>query len=69
MKVLIKGIALQGIRAGTKEQLDDFVKFFAGHDLAVPVDKVFGFTREEVVSAFEYVASGKQVGKVCINLD
>jgi hypothetical protein len=30
------------------------------------VEKVFGFEREDVVSAFEYLVSGQHIGKVCI---
>jgi len=33
------------------------------------VDKVFGFTRDDIIAALKYVASGGHIGKVCINLD
>jgi hypothetical protein len=35
----------------------------------MPVDKTFGFNRDDIIAALKYVASGEHVGKVCINLD
>lgn len=66
---LAKGATLRGILAGSKQQLEEAVKFIGSQNLAIPVDKTFAFTNEGVVSAFEYVASGKHVGKVCITLE
>jgi NADPH:quinone reductase-like Zn-dependent oxidoreductase len=68
-QTLAKGAVLRGILAGSKQQLEEAVKFIGTQNLSVPVDKIFPFTREGVISAFEYVASGKHMGKVCINLD
>lgn len=68
-QTLAKGAILRGILAGSKQQLEEAVKFIGTRGLSVPVDKTFPFTREGVISAFEFVASGKHVGKVCINLD
>jgi hypothetical protein len=34
----------------------------------VPVEKTFGFSKEEVVKALEYMTGGQHIGKVCINV-
>jgi NADPH:quinone reductase-like Zn-dependent oxidoreductase len=68
-QTLAKGAILRGILAGSKQQLEEAVKFIGKQNLSVPVDKTFPFNQEGVISAFEFVASGKHVGKVCINLD
>lgn len=68
MLTLIQAATLRGILAGSKQQLEEGIRFLASRGLAVPVDRVFKFEREDIVAAFEYVASGKHLGKVCINL-
>jgi NADPH:quinone reductase-like Zn-dependent oxidoreductase len=69
MQAHIKACVVRGILGGSKQQLEEAVKFAENRGLSLPVDRTFGFSREEVIAALEYVASGKQVGKVCINLD
>jgi len=69
MPALLKSIVIRGIRGGSKHQLEEVVRYMGKHGLSMPVDKVFGFNREQIVAAFRYVASGKHVGKVCISLD
>lgn len=66
---LVKAVVVRGVRGGSKHQLEEVVRYMGKHELSMPVDKVFGFNREEIVAAFKYVASGKHVGKVCISLD
>ncbi|KAF2709329.1 putative zinc-containing alcohol dehydrogenase [Pleomassaria siparia CBS 279.74] len=66
---IAKAVTIRGIRGGSKHQLEEVVRYMGKRGLAVPVDKTFGFNREEIVAAFKYVASGKHVGKVCISLD
>ncbi|KAH6890282.1 hypothetical protein B0T10DRAFT_596404 [Thelonectria olida] len=66
---LSKGAALRGILGGSKEQLEHAVRFIGSRELPIPVDKVYAFARDDIVAALEYVASGKHVGKVCINID
>lgn len=68
-QTLAKGAVLRGILAGSKQQLEEAVKFIGSQKLPVPVDKTFSFNREDIISAFKYVESGQQIGKVCINLD
>ncbi|KAJ4982962.1 hypothetical protein SVAN01_11528 [Stagonosporopsis vannaccii] len=66
---LSKGAVVRGIMVGSKQQLEDVTRFVTEKSLNVPVEKVFGFSREEVVKAFEYLVSGQHIGKVCINVD
>lgn len=66
---LSKAATLRGILAGSKQQLEETVLFVGNHNLPVPVDKTFQYNREDIVAAMQYVASGKHMGKVCINLD
>jgi NADPH:quinone reductase-like Zn-dependent oxidoreductase len=65
---LVKAIVIRGVRGGSKHQLEEVVRYMGKHELSMPVNKEFGFNREGIVAAFKYVASGKHVGKVCINL-
>lgn len=66
---LIKGAVLRGILSGSKQQLEDAVRFMGSRELQMPVDKTFGFNRDDIIEALKYVESGKQIGKVCINLE
>jgi NADPH:quinone reductase-like Zn-dependent oxidoreductase len=68
-QTLAKGAILRGILAGSKQQLEEAVQFIGTQNLPVPVDKIFPFTKEGVVSAFQYLASGRHTGKVCIDFD
>lgn len=65
---LSKGAVVRGIMVGSKQQLEDVTRFVTEKNLKVPVEKVFGFSRDEVVSAFEYLVSGQHIGKVCIDV-
>ena len=65
---LRKGIVVRGVRVGSKQLLEDVTRFVTAKNLELPVDREFGFSREEVVAAFEYLGSGQHVGKICINV-
>ena len=69
MPALLNAIVVRGIRAGSKHQLEEVVRYVGKHELSTPVDKVFGFNREDIVAAFKYVASNQHIGKVAISLD
>lgn len=69
MLTLIKGCTVRGVLGGSKQQLEEAVKFMASRELLTPVAQTFSFTREDIVAALNYVASGEHIGKVCINLD
>lgn len=66
--VLGKGAVLRGILVGSVQMLQDVVRFVGERNLRMPVEKEFGFDREAVVQAYEYVKSGSHVGKVCITV-
>lgn len=66
---LTKGAVLRGILGGSKQQLEEAVRFMASQELSMPVTKSFRFDRDDIIKAFEHVASGKHIGKVCITLD
>ncbi|KEY70142.1 hypothetical protein S7711_03376 [Stachybotrys chartarum IBT 7711] len=65
---LIKGVVVRGVLSASKQQLEEAVHAVGTLGLEMPIDKTFGFSREEVIKAFEYVASGKHMGKVCITV-
>ena len=65
---LAKGAVVRGITAGSTQQLEEVARFVARKGLRMPVEKEFGFTQEEVVKAYEFVASGSHLGKVCIRI-
>ena len=69
MLVLLKAVTLRGVLAGSKQQLEEVIRFVGSRGLEIPVDKSYGFNREEIIGALKYVESGGHIGKVCINLD
>jgi NADPH:quinone reductase-like Zn-dependent oxidoreductase len=66
---LLKACIVRGILGGSKQQLEEAVRFIASRELPVPVGKTFSFSREEIIEALKYLESGEHMGKVCINLD
>ncbi|KAF1314412.1 Zinc-type alcohol dehydrogenase protein, partial [Globisporangium splendens] len=66
---LVKQCVVRGIAVGSKQLLEDLVRFVVSKDLQPPVDKTFGFAYDDVLAAFDYVKQGNHVGKVCIELD
>lgn len=69
MGILYAGCVVRGVQGGSKQQLEELVRFVGERGLVMPVEKTFPFTKEAVVEALGYLASGKHVGKVCIKLD
>ncbi|KAK4936805.1 hypothetical protein LTR10_022394 [Elasticomyces elasticus] len=65
---LSKGCVVRGIIIGSRQQLGELVRFVGAKDLQMPVEKTFGFDREEVINALEYMSSGQHIGKVCITV-
>lgn len=68
LAALSKGCVVRGILAGSKQQLEEAVNFMGSRGLVIPVDKTFGFTRDDVIAAMKYLESGKHIGKVAINV-
>jgi NADPH:quinone reductase-like Zn-dependent oxidoreductase len=67
--VHIKACVVRGIMGGSKEQLEEAVRFIGNRGLSLPVSKTFRFNRDDIIAALEHVASGNHVGKVCVTLD
>lgn len=65
---LSKGCVVRGIIIGSKQLLEEVVAFVGNHNLDIPVEKTFDFSKDGVVNALEYMASGSHIGKVCINM-
>lgn len=68
MLAIGKGCVLRGINVGSTEMLEDLVRFVAQKKLEPPVGKTFGFSYDEVISAYQYLSDAKHIGKVCINV-
>ena len=66
---LSKGCVIRGINVGSKQLLEELVRFVIQKELYPPVEKVFGFSTEEVIVAYDYLQGGTHIGKVCISLD
>lgn len=69
MLALVKACVVRGVMGGSKQQLEEAVRFMGSQKLQMPVDKTFGYNRDDIIAALKYVASGAHIGKVCINLD
>ncbi|KAI8190127.1 Zinc-type alcohol dehydrogenase-like protein [Colletotrichum sp. SAR 10_86] len=65
---LSKGAVVRGIMVGSRQHLEEVTRYVVARGLKVPVEKEFGFGRDEVVAAFEYLSTGAHVGKVCIKV-
>ncbi len=63
---LMTQVRIQGIFVGHRESFSAMVRALAAHQSRPLVDRVFGF--DEVRAAFEHLASGKHVGKICIRV-
>ena len=65
---LAKGAVVRGIVVGSTQLLQEVTNFVATKGLRLPIDKVFEFNEKSVIEAYEYLASGSQIGKVCIKV-
>lgn len=66
---LTQGCIIRGVSVGSKQLMEELVNFVTAKKLRMPVDKVFGFGKAEVMNAFALVEKRGQIGKVCISLD
>lgn len=66
---LSKGCVMRGITVGSKQLLEELMRFVNSKGLSIPVDKSFKFSKPEVIEAYKHLQSGSQVGKVCVTLD
>ncbi len=63
---LMNHVRIQGIFVGHRESFAAMNRAITEHELQPRVDRIFAF--EQAVEAFEYLASGAHVGKVCIHV-
>ncbi|KAF2964029.1 hypothetical protein GQX73_g9552 [Xylaria multiplex] len=68
MTALVKSLIVRGVAGGSKQQLEEAVKFMGARKLELPVDKVFAFKREDIIAALNYVESGSHIGKTAPNI-
>lgn len=67
--ILSKGAVVRGINLGPIGMLEEVVQFVGKRGLQMPVEHTFGFSRDEVLKAYEYMSSAERIGKVCINVE
>ncbi|KAF4127046.1 Zinc-binding dehydrogenase [Phytophthora infestans] len=66
--LLGKGCIVRGISLGSQQQLRALVQFISDHHIQPFVQKTFGFNREEVLAAFDYLQTGRHIGKIGIEI-
>jgi NADPH:quinone reductase-like Zn-dependent oxidoreductase len=66
MLALGKEAVLRGIQIGPRCMLEDLVTLVSRRGLRFQIDREFGFSREDIVAAYDALASGKHVGKICV---
>jgi NADPH:quinone reductase-like Zn-dependent oxidoreductase len=66
--VLAQGCIVRGINVGAKQLTEDMAAFVCGKNLEMPVEKAFGFSRDEVIKAYKYLESATHVGKISIEI-
>ena len=64
--VLMNHVRVQGVFVGHRESFEAMNRAIAAHAYEPRVDRTFGF--DEARAAFEHLASGQHVGKVCIRV-
>lgn len=62
--ILMQNVRVQGIFVGSRSGFEAMNEAVAHHELCPVVDRTFAF--EESREAFEYMASAKHFGKICI---
>jgi len=64
--VVMQNIRLQGVTVGSRDQFEHMVSAIATHQLRPVIDRSFPLS--ELRQAIEYVAAGRHIGKVCIEI-
>jgi NADPH:quinone reductase-like Zn-dependent oxidoreductase len=64
--LLMSQLRLQGILVGSREGFERMLRAMEAHQLRPVVDRVFPL--DEAREAFDYMASGAHLGKVCIEI-
>jgi NADPH:quinone reductase-like Zn-dependent oxidoreductase len=67
--LLKKTATARGIRVGSKQLAEELIRFVHAKKLHMPVEKVYGFTEEEIHTAYASIENQTQVGKMVIKVD
>jgi NADPH:quinone reductase-like Zn-dependent oxidoreductase len=62
--VITRQVRLQGVTVGHRDGFEAMVRAIDLHQIRPVIDRVFAF--EELKEAFDYLKSGAQFGKICI---
>jgi len=65
--ILMRRVRVQGVLVGSRDDFEAMNRAIAEHRLRPVVDRVFPF--DEARQAFEHLAAGRDLGKVCIRID
>ncbi|KAF1336331.1 reverse transcriptase, partial [Globisporangium splendens] len=66
--VLDKGCIVRGVVIGSKQLLEDVVRFVSNKNIQPYIHKTFGFSREDVLEAFDHLKSARHIGKIGIEV-
>ncbi|OBZ90175.1 hypothetical protein A0J61_01763 [Choanephora cucurbitarum] len=67
--ILGKALTVRGILVGSKQQFSELSRFVHAKKLRMPIEKVFGFSEQEVNAAFAKLESQTHIGKTIIRVD
>ena len=65
--ILMRGVRVQGVLVGSRAHFEALNRAIEAHGLRPVVDRVFPF--DEAREAFEHLAAGRHLGKVCLRID
>jgi NADPH:quinone reductase-like Zn-dependent oxidoreductase len=64
--IIAKNIAIKGIASGSRAMLGAALDVVAAQDIAMPIDREFGF--EDASAAFAHLESGAHLGKILVRV-
>ncbi|CAO3656873.1 unnamed protein product [Mucor hiemalis] len=67
--VMFKNATMRGIGVGPHKETEDLVQFVHEHKIHLPIEATFGFSQEQVHSAYEKLISQTAVGKIVIKVE
>jgi NADPH:quinone reductase-like Zn-dependent oxidoreductase len=66
--VLDKGCIVRGVVVGSKQLLEDVIRFVSNKNIQPYIHKTLGFSREGVLEAFDLLKSARHIGKIGIEV-
>lgn len=67
--IMFKSAIVRGIAVGNKKLAEDLIRFVHAKKLRMPIEKVLGFSQDEVHEAYTELKSQTQIGKIVIKVD